>query len=230
MLQTRGYYGAVFDGRYVFFIPRTDGVDMHSRMLRYDTHGDFTSSRSWLAHDAGHPMSCQSAGFDGRYIYCCPGYEKNPKTNHCSLMLRYDTHGSLTDPERYLVYDAGNTGGLDLGCYDGAVFDGRYVYFSPLGATGRMLRYDTHGGFADRHSWHAFDAQEVSGLKMGSCVGAIFDGRYVYYAQYANTVAVRFDTHRDFTDADAWSAYDAATPVVLQPAATTAPYSTAARF
>ena len=208
-LRTRGYYGAVFDGRYVFFIPRTDGVDMHTRLLRYDTHGDFTSARSWRAHDVGHPMSCQSAAFDGRYIYCCPGYEKDRKTNHCSLMLRYDTQGSLTDPESYVLHDAANTGGLDLGCYDGGVFDGRYVYFSPLGGIAKMLRYDTHGGFSDKGSWQAFDAAEVSGLKMGACVGAAFDGRYVYYVPYANSVAIRFDTRQRFTDEAAWAAYDA---------------------
>ncbi|MFM1549908.1 MAG: hypothetical protein ACKJSG_10940, partial [Lentisphaeria bacterium] len=93
-LQTRGYYGAVFDGRYVFFIPRTDGVDLHSRMLRYDTHGEFTSPGSWLAHDIGHAISWQSAAFDGRYIYGCPGYEEDRKTDHCAVMLRYDTQSS----------------------------------------------------------------------------------------------------------------------------------------
>ena len=209
-LRTRGYYGAVFDGRYVFFIPRTDGVDLHTRMLRYDTQAEFTSPESWLAHDVGHAMSCQSAAFDGRYIFCCPGYEKDPKTEHCARMLRYDTQGSLSNPDSYVLHDAVKTGGLDLGCYDGAVFDGRYVYFSPLGAIGKMLRYDTSAGFTNRESWHAFDAREISGLKMGACVGATFDGRYVYYAQYANSVAVRFDTHGDFTQADAWSAFDAA--------------------
>lgn len=209
-LGTRGYYGAVFDGRYVFFIPRTDGIDLHTRMLRYDTHDAFTSPRSWLAHDVGHAMSCQAAAFDGRYIYCCPGYEANPKTEHCGRVLRYDTQGCLSDPASYVLYDAADAVGLDTGCLDGAVFDGRHVYFSPLGAVGTMLRHDTRGGFTEPGSWQAFDAGGVSGLKMGSCVGAIFDGRYVYYVPYANSVAVRFDTHGGFADADAWSAFDAA--------------------
>lgn len=209
-LQTRGYYGAVFDGRYVFFIPRTDGVDLHSRMLRYDTHGEFTSPGSWLAHDIGHAISWQSAAFDGRYIYGCPGYEEDRKTDHCAVMLRYDTQSSMTDPESYVLHDAVGTGGLNLGCFDGAVFDGRYTYFTPLGGVAQALRYDTTGKFTDKSCWQAFDAREVSGLAMGTCVGAMFDGQYIYYVPYANTVAVRFDTTGDFTDADAWSAFDAA--------------------
>lgn len=217
-LQTRGYYGAVFDGRYVFFIPRTDGIDLHTRMLRLDTHGDFTSPDSWLAYDVGHAMSCQSAGFDGRYIYCCPGYEADPKTDHCGLILRYDTQSPVRDPQSYCVHDTGGTGGLDasrmlassrLGCFDGAVFDGRYMYFTPLGGVAQPLRYDTTAEFRSTSSWEAFDAAEVSGLKMGTCVGATFDGQYIYFVQYANTVSVRFDTTGNFTDAEAWSAFDA---------------------
>jgi len=209
-LQTCGYYGAVFDGRHVFFIPRTDGVDLHSRMLRYDTHGEFTSPESWLAHDVGHAISWQSAAFDGRYIYGCPGYEADRKTDHCAVMLRYDTQSAMTDPESYVLHDAVGTGGLNLGCFDGAVFDGRYTYFTPLGGVAQTLRYDTTGKFTDKSCWQAFDAREVSGLAMGTCVGAIFDGQYIYYVPYANTVTVRFDTTGDFTDADAWSAFDAA--------------------
>jgi len=208
-LRTVGYYGGVFDGRYVFFIPRTDGTNYHTRVLRYDTHGDFTSPESWRAHDAGYAFSCQNAAFDGRYLYWCPGYEQDKTPNHCSRMLRYDTHGALSDPESYVVYDAANTGGLDIRCFDGALFDGRYVYFVPLDVPGKMLRYDTSGGFTDRRSWQAFDAAEVSGLKTGACVGATFDGRYVYYAPYANSVVMRFDTRRRFMDGAAWAAYDA---------------------
>ncbi|MAE68138.1 MAG: hypothetical protein CMJ18_28140 [Phycisphaeraceae bacterium] len=208
-LQTRGYYGAVFDGRYVFFIPRTDGANLHTRILRYDTQSDFDALGSWQAFDIGHAMSCQSAGFDGRYIYCCPGYETEPKTRHCGRILRYDTHSAFDAPDSYVIHDAGRTDGVETGCFDGAVFDGRYVYFVPLGAVGGMLRCDTLGEFTDPTSWDAFDARKISGLKMGTCVGATFDGRYVYYVPYANSVAVRFDTQGEFADADAWSAFDA---------------------
>jgi len=209
-LTTVGYYGAVFDGRYVFFIPRRDDRGFHSRLLRCDTHGDFSSPESWSAHDAAYPLSSQSAAFDGRYIYCCPGYEQGGgKSGGCGKFLRYDTQGALTRPESYTLQDASETDGLETTCYDGAVFDGRYVYFAPLGSIGKMVRYDTRGGFTDRRSWEAFDATEVSGLRMGACVGAVFDGRFVYYVPYANSVVSRFDTRRRFTEKSAWTAYDA---------------------
>lgn len=209
-LRTRGYYGAVFDGRYINFIPRTDGVDLHTRMLRYDTQGEFKSPISWEAHDAGHGMSCQGAGFDGRYIYYCPGYAEVRTSDDCGFMLRFDTQGALDDPGSYHLYDAGSTGGLKVGCFDGAVFDGRFIYFVPLGVAGGMLRFDTQGDFNDGECWQAFDAGEISGLRMGSCVGATFDGRFVYYVPYAGSVAVRFDTRGNFTDPVAWSAHDVA--------------------
>ena len=210
-LNTKGYYGAVFDGRYVFFVPRQDNrvpfAGNHTRMLRYDTHGDFKAAESWSAYDVGSDVTHQSGAFDGRYIYLCPGYkEKEP---HCSgEVLRYDTWAGLKDPESYAIHDTAGIFGAETTSYDGAVFDGRYVYFAPLDIPGRMLRYDTHEDFRNRASWQTFNAAEVNGLNMGKCVGAIFDGRYVYYVPYAKSVVVRFDTNGDFSDANAWSAHD----------------------
>ena len=208
-LNTKGYYGAVSDGRYIFFVPRLDGEAHHSRVLRYDTRGEFTAPESWRAFDAGDPVSHQSAAFDGRYIYFVPGYE-NDMNNPTGRVLRYDTHSDLDDPKSYATYDASRTSGLDTTCYDGAVFDGRYVYFAPLNDKGMMLRHDTQGDFLSPASWQAYNAKDVSGLRTGMCVGAVFDGRYVYYTPYAHSVAVRFDTHWDFTDEAAWEAYEAA--------------------
>jgi len=206
-LSTKGYYGAVAAGRYVYFVPRTDDQGHHNRVLRYDIHGPFKDPQSWSAFDAGAPISYQSAACDGRYIYFSPGYEE--KSGPTGKALRYDTRGDLSDPGSYARYDAGSASGLNAKCYDGAVFDGRYVYYAPLNAEGIVLRCDTQGGFQDGNSWVAYDASRTSGLKMGSCVGAIFDGRYVYFVPYANSVVVRCDTRGDFLDSKSWSAYDA---------------------
>jgi hypothetical protein len=201
-LQTRGYYGAVFDGRCVYFVPRTDGVSHHSRVLRLDARGDFRNPASWSAFDAGLPVSYQSAAFDGRYIYFVPGYEEGRPTGK---VLRLDTRGEFADPASFAVYDAGNTGGLDTRCCDGAVFDGRYVYFAPLEPHGNFLRLDTQGEFQDPSSWAAFHPP----LPAGQGVGALFDGRHVYYVPYTNKVVVRCDTEGAFQDPDSWEAYDA---------------------
>ena len=226
-LSCKGYYGGVFDGRYVYFVPRLDrnftpDAIHHSRVLRYDTTGDFKDAQSWHAFDAGNRVSSQGAAFDGRYIYFCPGYEhvtgelpagspasQWPGVVPSGKVLRYDTRADFADPGSYTTYDASGTDGLDTRCYDGAVFDGRYIYFVPLESQGVVLRYDVQGDFARHDSWAAYNARHTSGLEMGWSVGAIFDGRYVYIVPYSNGVVVRYDTAGEFRDPANWLAYDA---------------------
>ena len=214
-LDTRGYYGAVFDGRHVYFIPRTDGENYHTRFLRYDTRAGFTDPNAWQAHDIGYKHSYQSAAFDGRYIYFSPGYDAGGGS---AKVLRYDTRGNFTDPGSYARYDAGNTSGLKSVNYDGAAFDGRYVYFAPLNADGIPLRLDTKGPFESRASWTAADVPALSGHKMHQCVGAVFDGRYVYFLPFwqggdakkgFHGELLRYDTQGPFENRAAWSAVDA---------------------
>jgi len=207
-LTTRGYYGAVFDGRYVYYVPRTDGQTLHSRILRYDTRGPgFAEPGSWQAHDIGQRVSYQGGAFDGRYVYFAPGYHQD--TGPSGLALRYDTHGEFDDPASHAVHDAAGTDGLTCTCYDGAVFDGRYVYFAPLGGDGTVLRCDTRADFQASEAWAAQSARDLGGLDMGMCVGAVFDGRYVYFVPYANSVVVRYDTRGGFHSETSWEARDA---------------------
>jgi hypothetical protein len=225
-LNTKGYYGAVFDGRYVIFPPRRDPDGFHSRALRYDTRGDFKDPASWAAYHIGVDNSSQSAAFDGRYIYFNPGQraeqraadaadDDSPKVTGMSAdqvllasgnIIRYDTLRRFKSPESWTTYDAAGTGGMNTRDFDGACYDGRHVYFAPL-AYAVALRYDTHGDFHDQANWQAYDCGERFGMKRN--VGAIFDGRYVYYVPYGECpVAVRFDTQGDFTDDGAWQAYE----------------------
>lgn len=199
-MNTKGYYGGAFDGRYVYFSPRLDSKGPHSRVLRYDTRGEFNSARSWEAHDAGDPVSHQGAVFDGRYVYFLPGSEGKGKSGK---VLRYDTRAPFHERSSYATYDASRTSGLETTDYDGGVFDGRYIYLSPL--SNIPIRYDTSKEFTDSASWEAFD----SGLmNVNTCVGAVFDGRYVYYVPYGeNNVVVRFDTTAPFTSRAAWSGF-----------------------
>ena len=205
-LNTVCYYGAVFDGRYVIFVPRDDGKGYHSRVLRYDTQGGFKDPASWSAHDAGLACSHQSAAFDGRYVYCCPGYENPPENlagegDLSGRVLRMDTQADFHDPSSYRVFDT-RTVAEEAECFDGAAFDGRHVYFVPL-TQGVALRYDTRGDFGDAGSWCAYDARP---LGMKANVGAVFDGRYLYYMAYGNGTVVRYDTRGDFADDASWTA------------------------
>jgi|SRR5579859_8005557 len=203
-LSTRGYYGAAFDGRYVYFVPRQTEAGYHSRVLRYDTRGAFKDGASWQAYDVGEAHSQQGVAFDGRYLYFSPGFAGDPRREDTASarVIRFDTHAPFKSPQSWKVFDAGRASNLSLGCFDGAAFDGRYIYFVPL-QSGHALRYDITGDFEDPASWQAVDAQPF-GLR--ACVGAVFDGRFLYYVPYAHARVVRFDVQGDFTDAASWQA------------------------
>jgi hypothetical protein len=209
-LHTAGFYGGAFDGRYVYFNPRDDGTTHHSRVLRYDTQRNFKDSASWQAHDAEFPHSGQGIAFDGRYLYCCPGYTKAAEEafndgTESGQILRIDTHSKFKDATSYKVFDA-TTVSPRASCFDGGLFDGRYIYFVPLGS-GEVLRYDSQGDYSDAANWQTYDARP---LGMQSNVGAIFDGRYVYFCSYSNSNMVRFDIEGDFDDDARWQVYNAA--------------------
>jgi hypothetical protein len=208
-LNTRGYYGSAFDGRFLYFIPRDDGHVHHSRFLRYDTHGDFKNPASWRAHDAGHPHSFQGAAFDGRYLYCCPGYTR-PATapfsdaEACGVVMRLDTVSDFNDPASYRTFDASTIDSRAV-CFDGAAFDSRYVYFVPL-ETGTILRYDTAADFDDAESWKSFDGGAIG---VGTSVGAVYDGRFLYLVPFGHGRVVRCDTRGNFSDRATWQVHDA---------------------
>jgi len=72
----KGYRGAGFDGRYLYFVPNNNGV-YHGRVARYDTTQDFNTASSWgtFVMETQLDPACkgyQGAGFDGRYLYFVP--------------------------------------------------------------------------------------------------------------------------------------------------------------
>jgi hypothetical protein len=127
-----GYSSAVFDGRYVYFVPNYNGSEYHGEVLRYDTTGDFNEVSSWITFDAGEhgvgtdPDGYAGAVFDGCYVYFVP--HRNGSDYHGEV-LRYDTTRDFVETSSWITFDAGEHGvGTDPDGYLGAVFDGRYVY------------------------------------------------------------------------------------------------------
>jgi len=207
-LETRGYYGAAFDGRYVYFVPRQlDLIEYHTHVLRYDTRMEFKDPAAWRAHDAGDKHSSQGCVFDGRYLYFCPGFSGDPEKEdtHSAQVLRLDTRGNFDDPASYRSVDLSRFLSKGAACFDGGAFDGRYIYFVPLETT-ILTRYDTHQDFENPASWEEFDA---GGVGLGVSVGMVFDGRYLYCCAYLHGTIVRFDTTRAFTDPASWQSYQA---------------------
>jgi hypothetical protein len=219
----KGYIGAVFDGRYVYFVPHHDGNAHHGEVLRYDTQSPFSEVPSWAAYDPGDhgvgndPDGYHSAVFDGRYIYFVPYH--NGSENHGEV-LRFDTLSDFTSASSWTTFDPdqGNIGS-DPDGYAGGVFDGRYVYFTPgwneTTAHGEFLRYDTLGNFSEASSWRTADPGVMGvGTELAGYWGGGFDGRYLYFVPYVKSVAdthgkvLRFDSRGAFTDPASWTVYD----------------------
>jgi len=192
--------GGVFDGRFIYFVPIYDGTATHGRVLRLDTQSDFSQAASWRAYDAGNSGIPNTKGFkggvfDGRYVYFIP-YVGSGR------VLRFDTQGEFANSASWSAFDAAfNVGGA--AGFMGGAFDGRYVWFTPYnnnGPSGRVLRYDTQGTFANAASWQAYDAGNTGGLGAKGFQGALFDGRYVYFVPYRNInfsgVVLRFDARQ----------------------------------
>jgi hypothetical protein len=128
------FAGVVFDGRYLYFVPSYSNGGFDCVVARYDTTAPFSDATSWAAFDAtsldpnGTFDEWGYAGgtFDGRYVYLVPASSGIP-------LLRYDTQapafGAATSWETFELSGAS----LDAANYDGAVFDGRFVYLMPDG-------------------------------------------------------------------------------------------------
>ena len=217
-----GYWSAVFDGRYVIFIPMQNDTGHHGEVLRYDTTGEFENVASWEAFDPGangvgvDPDGFINGVFDGRYVYFCP---YNNGTRKHGEVMRYDTTGAFSDVASWITFDCYEYGvGVQYG-YAGATFDGRYVYFAPYGINnlsnhGEVRRYDTHGEFTDASSWEAYNAAEHGlGVDPEGYVGAVFDGHYVYFVPYLNYPyyhgeVLRYDPTGNFDELSSWAVYD----------------------
>jgi hypothetical protein len=213
--NARGYPGSVFDGKYVYFVPRANETVAHGLAVRFDTTASFASASSWAIFDIrtlhADARGFQGAVFDGRYVYYVPFI--NYATS--GLVARYDTTGLFSAAGSWSFFDVTDVN-ANAKVFSGGVFDGRYVYLVPYAAggySGTIVRYDTQAAFGAAGSWTAFDLTTIDGALRGY-VGGVFDGRYVYLAPnydgsaYSGTVP-RYDTQAPFSSASSWTRFDA---------------------
>lgn len=70
-----GFIGAAFDGRYVYFVPFSAGINP-SVLTRFDTLASFTDTSAWTTFDttllSSSARNYIGAAFDGRYLYLVP--------------------------------------------------------------------------------------------------------------------------------------------------------------
>jgi len=193
---TSGFFGAVFDGRFLFFIPRNDGAP-DGRVVRYDP---------LVSADAAAPIadagpSGADAGEGGAPV---PGSFADP-----TLWDSFDV--STINPEaRGFAGGVAAAQSLFLMPYFNDAFDGAVH----SGYSGIAARHTFGTSLPSPSTWFTFDTTTVNSYA-NEFAGGAFDGQYVYYVPHGTGVAARFDTTGTFTSIPSWSSYNVAQSVVL---------------
>lgn len=244
----KGYAGAIYDGRYVYFVPSG----------KPDAGG---ASASPSASSVTTGSSCGNGICDsnetGAAVDCIPGAQSQvcqalfcpqdcfqaqvpsvPTTasvlagqvtgkpmgssNMHGDVLRYDTRAPFASASSWTTFDPSANGvGSNARGYNGAAFDGTYIYFAPYinssGPHGEVLRYNTKQSFATPSSWTTFNVS-TGGVDPDAkgYIGAAFDGQFVYFSPYYNGKAfhgkvLRYNTKGTYSDKLSWTVYDIAT-------------------
>ncbi len=140
--------------------------------------------------------------YDGRYVYYTP-YDSD-------TFIRFDTKGTsfttAADWAQMSMSTAQGGAALDS-AYEGVVYDGRYLYYSPLNSD-TFLRLDTKGtSFTTVGDWSQMSMSTAQGAAAldGAYMGVHYDGRYIYYYPLSSDTFLRFDTQgTSFTTAGDW--------------------------
>lgn len=209
------YVGAVFDGKYVYFIPSYISTNK-SILARYDTTSS-SFSTGWTTLDlatVGADAIYLGGAFDGRYLYLAGNSNYGaPQVR----FARYDTQGSLSSASSWLVIVPTTLVDANAYGFKGAAFDGRYVYYVPRNTGpsppgGLVVRYDTQSAFDQAGSWSKYDLVPNVNVNAKGFTGAVFDGRYLYFMPSSGTTFVaRYDTQQPFTTQGSWSTFDVTT-------------------
>ena len=207
--NSKGFFGAIFDGIYIYFVPYNNGT--YGQITRYDTTTSFTSTSSYSVFDTT-TVNINSKGFaggvfDGKYIYFVPN---NISGTLSGQITRYDITSSFTSATSYSVFDVTTVNANSKG-FCGGIYDGRYIYFIPYtgGTSGQITRYDIYQSFTSAISYGTFDMTTVNTNSKGFS-GGVFDGRYCYFIPFSYSVFTRYDTTQSFTSASSYSAFDMA--------------------
>jgi hypothetical protein len=196
-----GFYGGVFDGRYVYLVPYGDATSRLGRVARYDTQ----APDGGVASDGGDGGVSDAAINDGG----------DGGTSDAGDGAAAPHFGS---PSQWSTYDMAPQEPSALG-YLGGVYDGRYVYLVPWnnggssssGTSGTVARYDTKdAGFTAPGSWVYFDILNNVNQHASGFAGGAFDGRYVYFVPHYRSLVTRYDTSKAFGTPQAWSTFDLA--------------------
>jgi hypothetical protein len=202
-VPAKGFQGAVFDGRHLYFVPFFYDGAARGVVARFDTTASFDAHGAWTTFDLT-TVSPRATGFcgavfDGRYLYLVPFDDGSWD----GVVARYDTSAAFDAPSAWTTFDLATVGSGVHG-FAGAAFDGRWVYLAPYNG-GTVWRLDTTLPFEGASSWSSFD---LLALHAGRFAGASFDGRYVYFVPHDDGVVARYDTKSDFAAPASWATVD----------------------
>jgi hypothetical protein len=224
-----GYWGAGFDGRYIYFVPHNDGAPF-GVVVRYDTTTADAGATSGTVHDAG---ATDAATTDAATTEAGAADAATTEAGAADAGQGVATFG---EPGQWQTFDLSTVNPTAVG-YAGAVFDGTYMYFVPNandafdselhgGTSGIAARLRTASPFDAGSSWSTFDMTTVNGL-LTDFMGGAFDGQFLYMAPRGSGIVGRYNTMGAFTNAPAWSTYDTTR---LFPADASAPAFAGAAF
>jgi hypothetical protein len=233
---TSGFFGAVFDGHYLYFVPRNDGAP-DGRLVRYDPSGlldagppsdggdggdgggsgELGDPSRWATFDVSstNPLATGYAGgvHANGALYLAPNFngafDAQVHGGGSGIAARFATAGGFTTPGSWTTFDTTSVNGYAEDNWGGA-FDGRYVYFVPHGEA-VVSRVDTSTSFGSISSWSAYDTTRITvadGGGVPSYAGGAFDGRFVYVVPSSTSTLIRYDTASTFSADCAWSKFD----------------------
>lgn len=216
--HSKGFSGAVSDGRYLYLIPMSNSPNQFfGQITRYDLQHDFYDPNAWTVFDTAK-INSASRGFadglfDGHYLYLIPF--RNDR--HHGQVTRYDTKRDFHDPSAWEFFDIQKI--IHTGCgFISGCSDGRYLYFAPYQLDwnvyhGTMVRYDTTRPFTAIDSWEIFNSELISKLSRGFH-SAVVGKNFIYFVPFLREqrdyhgLLLAYRRNEPFTELASWETVD----------------------
>jgi hypothetical protein len=133
-----GFTGGAVVGTDIFLAPNTNLLQSgapYGTVYEYGTSTVFGTRGSWPSFDTtqlpGTPEGFFGCAYDGRWVYFAPWLSQTSGTPSFSgVLARYDTTATFGLPGSWQSFDIATVNPNAVG-FEGAVFDGTYVYFIP---------------------------------------------------------------------------------------------------
>jgi len=201
-LTTKGFSGAVYDGRFIYFVPYNNGA-YNGIILRYDTTKPFKAAGSWEAYDFGSLAGGAAKGYSGGeivdgFLYLSPF--QNTSAKHGKI-VRYALSKPFKVAGSWEVFDA-TAVAADAKALGQPCTDGRFVYF-PNAYYEIVLRYDTQKPFGQAASYDYFNLSTLC-WNVAAHNACCKQGTHIVFAPDESNL-LAYDTEKPFADSGSWA-------------------------